>query len=159
MDDTGLNLGFDHVRGALDRQVRTAAGIDQKATGVFSVGTLIFGIALPLSFAGADNVDLATLIAAGLGTVAYVAALAFALSCLRLRYFDTMEDPSAIKQYYLVLSGEEFKKNILEHMPAAHENNDRQIQAKADAFKRLVLATAIEVGLLTAAVWLPTQLN
>jgi len=146
-----LDLAFNWVKDVLINQSHMADILDGKATTLFSVATVILGIAISAGVLSAKEVHLGSIIFGGLALVSYGWVIAFTFGAIKLRRYETLDNPIEIRKWYWDMSPVKFKTELLSHLEDSYTNNERNLAGKANATRWLIVATAAEVLCLVAS--------
>lgn len=151
-----LDLAFDWVKDVLINQSHTADALEAKASTLFSVATVILGIGLSagvLSLHGVirDHVNLWLILFSGLTLISYAFIIGFAIDTIRLRRYETLDNPIEIRKWFWDMKPTQFKIELLSHLEDSYTNNEAILIDKAKTTRRLVAATAGEMMFLVMA--------
>lgn len=145
-----IDLVFDLAKGHYQMVAQWADSLDNKVVGLFSLTTII--IAAITGFT-AKNITLDwRVIPFGVGAIAFVASVCFALKSFQTREFMLGYDPGVLLEQYAPLRSDEVKYWIMKHDGQNWEGNRKLINDKADALRWAIVAATIEMVALTA--WL-----
>ena len=136
-----LDLIYEVTREGPPNQFREMEAVDGKLIQIFSVGSVIIGLA---SVAAESDTLPAFLVA----VAAYVAVAGGALWGLRGRMIMRPFHSDTLLEDFWSKPAGEIKYALACEMPIIHQHNQEVIDSKAGAARIAVLATAIEVAAL-----------
>lgn len=140
-----LDLAFEWVKGVLNDQSHTGDVLDNKGNNLFSVATLVLGIGISAGVLFAGTVGLISFILGGLSLLSYGWVIGFAFEVWRLRSYETLDNPTVIREWYWDMEPPEFKMELLSHLEDAYNANENTLSKKAKAVRCLIIATTAEV--------------
>ena len=104
MEETpaSLDLAFDWVKNVLIEQSHVADALETKATTLFSVATVILGLGISAGVLSLHGVHLSlqSLVFGGLTFSSYAFVIGFAIAALRLRRYETLDNPIVIRKWF-----------------------------------------------------------
>jgi hypothetical protein len=145
-----LDLAFDWVKNVLAEQGHAADALDSKATTLFSVATIILGLGVSAGILSLKSLDLASLIFGGFVLSSYGFVIGYTFAAIKLRRFETLDNPIEIRKWYWDMEPSQFKIELLTHLEGSYSRNEAVLIEKAKAIRYLIVATASEVLFLVA---------
>lgn len=145
-----LDLAFDWVKSVLTEQSHAADALEAKATTLFSVATIILGIGVSAGVLSLKTLDLASLIFGGIALSSYGFVIGYTFAAIKLRRFETLDNPVEIRKWYWDMKPSQFKIELLTHLEDSYSRNEAVLIEKAKAVRCLIVATASEVLFLVA---------
>jgi len=146
----GLDFAFDWVKNVLTEQGHAADALEAKATTLFSVATIILGVGVSAGVLSLQSLDLASLIFGGFVLSSYGFVIGYTFAAIKLRRFETLDNPIEIRKWYWDMKPSQFKIELLTHLEESYSRNEAVLIEKAKAIRYLIVATASEVLFLVA---------
>ena len=140
-----IDLAFEWVKGVLNDQSHTGDVLDTKGTNLFSVATLVLGIGISAGILAVGKVELVSFIFGGLSLISYGWVIGFTFEAWRLRNYETLDNPTIIREWYWDMEPSQFKMELLSHLEDAYRANETTLSKKAKAVRSLIIATTAEV--------------
>lgn len=149
-----LDLAFEWEKNVLNDQSRSADALETKATTLFSVATVILGLGISVGVLRLHGIKLESIIFGALSLASYGFVIGFAFAAMRLRRYETLDNPIVIREWYWDMKPPKFKTELLAHMEDAYVKNEISLSSKAKATRYLIAATAAEVMLMVISLTL-----
>jgi len=140
-----LDLAFNWVKDVLINQSHAADILEAKATALFSVATIILSIGISAGVLVTNGVKIGSIVFGVLALVSYGWVVGCAIAAMRLRRYETLDNPIEIRKWFWDMKPAQFKIELLTHLENSYSNNDKSLSDKTNATRWLVAATATEV--------------
>lgn len=140
-----LDLSFEWVKGVLYDQKRSVDSLDTKATTLFSVATVIIGIAIGFGLFELHQELTARTLWGSITLVAYIGVVICTILATKVRSYETLDNPETIREWYWDMSPKQFKLEILSHLEDSFKYNDEKLKEKAQAVRCLIPLIGAEV--------------
>jgi len=148
-----LDLAFDWVKNVLTDQSHVADALEAKANTLFSVATVILGIGISAGVLSLHRtyVNPISIAFGALTLISYGFVIGFAISTMRLRRYETLDNPIKIREWFWDMKPTQFKIELLTHLEDSYIKNETILAEKAKTKRWLVATTAAEVIFLVIA--------
>ena len=147
-----LDLAFEWVKGVLTSQSNAADSLETKAMNLFTLATAILGLGVSAGvLSSPNNIPLASILLGAASLMAYGFVIGYAFAAIRLRKFETLDNPIILRERYWDMNPVNFKMELLSHLEDSYQRNETKLNEKARATRWLIAATAAQVLFLVVA--------
>lgn len=147
-----LDLAFEWVKDVLINQSNASDSLEGKAMTLFTLATAILGVGVSAGvLSSSGKIPLASIIFGAFSLAAYGFVIGYALVAIRLRRFETLDNPITMREWYWDMEPLQFKMELLSHLEDSYKRNETNLSEKALATRLLIVATAAQVVFLVVS--------
>jgi hypothetical protein len=147
-----VQLIYDHIKDAPDKQFELAKSLDDKMVKIFTVAGVVIGLA-GLTGKGLTGDTITNVLLIG-ALIAFIATAAFAFYHLWPVSIRLSRHAGTLWEYSRQFTSDEVRQQLVESITSANSHNEKVLAKKSTVQTYALVTTSLEVVMVGAAIFL-----